>query len=289
MMKGEIYIVCGATASGKSDYAIKLAQSVNGVIINADSMQIYKEIPIITAQPSEEQKKIVEHRLYGEISCIENCSVKKWLDLAYIEIERCFLNGKTPILVGGTGMYIDALMGGLSQMPIISEDIKSRVAIMSDGKSTDELRKILYSYIGEEANLIQDRYRIVRELLVYFESGYSKKYWHNKSREPHYSIDQFKVIYFDIERDKLYGKINDRVHQMIKNGAIEEVHNLLSSYSYDMLPLAIGIKELRAYISGVVILEEAIKEIQKRTRNYAKRQNTWFSNKVQKSCYKIFM
>lgn len=282
LLDKKIVIICGATATGKSHFAIKLASKLNGVIINADSMQVYKEIPILTAQPNKHTILEIPHKLYGIVSCDDKFSVGIWLDKVIKEIDKCFLFEKVPILVGGTGMYISSLIEGLAKIPEISQKTKMHVLEMTNNMNNREINHFLKKYDVEAANLLKqnDRQRNLRAIEVYFQTGKSITYW-QKIQHRYFNRDKIFIIYINPERKVIYENINNRFLYMLQAGAIKEVKALLKNNKKQKnFPKALGLHQLILYINGKTNIEEAIEKSQQLTRNYAKRQITWFNNKI---------
>ncbi|CAL7960395.1 tRNA dimethylallyltransferase [Alphaproteobacteria bacterium] len=292
--RDKIVIICGATATGKSALALKLASTINGVVINADSMQVYKEIPVITAQPVLRVQKMVSHKLYGIISCdqgydmvnqevtLNNFTVAKWVTLAQEQIDECFKQCKVPIITGGTGMYIHALVNGFAKIPEISKETWSQLSeIIKQSKQQDDaLYKLLEEYdpVLVKRMTIGDKQRIVRALAVFLETSIPLSTWQTINRK-HYEIGKFFIVWVSLERSEIYSNINQRFLGMVKNGVIEEIKLLITHCIY--LPKAIGILEIKRYVDGLITLPTMISKVQQLTRNYAKRQITWFNNKLQ--------
>lgn len=282
-MLGKVNILAGTTASGKTKYAVELAKRIDAVIINCDSMQVYKEIPILTAQPSEDEKQGIEHRLYGMIPCGQEFNVGIWLDLAVKEINEVLSQGKTPLLVGGTGMYIKSLVEGISELPSISHATKEKVREMRDNHDTLELyQKLVELDPGAESKLKSgDSQRILRALAVIIETGKSLFVWQAEAKVirffPH---EKFHLMWLKKSRDIVYDNINKRFLQMVESGVIDEVKNLYEAVRDNNLPRAHGLPELIQYLQGKISLNEAIKIAQQNTRNYAKRQITFFSHQI---------
>lgn len=273
-------ILYGATASGKSDLGLKIAEKLNkAIIINADSMQVYKEIPIITAQPSS----LDGHYLYSIISCSDmNFSVAKWLKIAADEINKAIQQGITPIVLGGTGMYISSLIDGLTAIPEISPEIMNRV--MNDLKKIglETIHKRLFDVDPKTAEKVCDPQRVIRALAVFEQTGKVISEW-QQSNEIYFDSSSSMRIWLKPERQILYKRINDRFIKMLEVGAIDEVQNLLKRFPNISHPKAIGIEQIKQYIRGDISKELLISIGQQLTRNYAKRQETWFRNRLNDS------
>jgi tRNA dimethylallyltransferase len=287
-MLNKINIIFGTTASGKTKYAVRLAKKLNGVIINSDAMQVYGEIPILTAQPTEEEKEGIIHKLYGYVSCLEEYSVVIWLRDTVPKIKRILQENKTPVLVGGSGLYIKCLTEGILQIPAIPLQTKNLVRSKYTEFTNETLHKKLY-----DADLIlaaryktNDRQRILRALEVFECTGICLSKWQETKPIPYFPEDMFHLIFVNRDREEIYRRINNRFDEMINNGAIEEVRKIYNSISdnaslsYTELPPAHGIKEIISFLRGDITLPEAVNKSKLITRNYAKRQLTWARNQI---------
>lgn len=273
-------IIYGATASGKSDLGIKIAERLNkAIIINADSMQVYKEIPIITAQPSS----LDGHFLYSIISCNDvNFSVAGWLKIASEEINKAIHDNITPIVLGGTGMYISSLIDGLTAIPEISPEIMNRVIDDLKRIGLEAMHKRLFAVDQKTAEKVCDPQRITRALAVFTQTGKAISEW-QQSNEKYFDSNRTMKIWLKPERQILYKRINDRFIRMLEVGAIDEVQKLLRDFPNISYPKAIGIEQIKQYLNGDTSKESLISIGQQLTRNYAKRQETWFRNRFRES------
>ena len=278
--KGQIICIYGPTASYKSKFAISLAKDIGGVILNADSQQIYSNIPILTSQPSEEELNLMPHKLYGSISPNSKFSVYQWLEIVIKEINCTIAKGLSPILVGGTGLYFFCLISGIADIPKISKETKEKVLLLTQTISNSELHRLLSSYDSNLAKRLDtnDKVRILRGLEVFFETGISILEWQNYNKL-FFSRDTFINIYMCPGRELLYRNINNRFLRMLDLGVINEVVSLIKSYSINELPKIIGLSALHDYTLNQIAYDEMVLKVQKLTRNYAKRQYTWFNNK----------
>lgn len=276
----KIHIICGSTASGKSAYAMELAFKTNGVIINADSMQIYKETPILSAIPTKQDMDKVEHRLYAIENYINDFSVAKWLNLAIAEINKTKTDGKTPIITGGTGMYIKYLIEGISEIPEISENSRNKARKLYED-NPEEAFNIIKKLDSEHANKLglNNNQRICRFLEVYFETGKSITYFHN-IQKPYFDLNDFEITYIKPTREQVYKNCDERFLQMVELGAIDEVTALMKNDDITDFKKVHGVAQIREYLLGNISLDEAISKSQQITRNYAKRQFTWFNNQM---------
>ncbi len=281
-MKNKINILFGTTASGKTKLGIELAKKLDGVVINYDSMQVYKEIPIISAQPTHIEQDGVEHRLFGHVSCIEKYSVGRWLEDAIPIISNLLKSGKTPILVGGTGLYVKSLMDGMSNIPSISDKTKTIVSAFHKYLTPMEIHEKLFEFdpvMADQLN-VKDTQRVQRALEVIIETGRSLSYWHKEILKPPFPRDLFHTICIQKPREQIYNNIDIRFLEMIKLGAIDEVANLYKEFGKIAYPKACGLYEIISYINGDITLKEAISKAQQSSRNYAKRQITWMNHQV---------
>ncbi len=278
----EVIILTGPTGSGKSALAMQWAMERGGVILNADAMQMYADVRILTARPSMEDEARVPHRLYGIWQAAEVGSVTRWLEVVIHEIRRCWSEGKLPILVGGTGMYIKVLMEGISPIPDIPSDIRQEVRAMPH----TSLHPTLAAVDAAMAARLKpgDTQRLARALEVIRTTGRSLADWQKEPRTPPLPEAQFNLYIHTLPRETLYERINQRVHIMVEEGAIEEVEALLRLGLPPAMPLsqAVGVPEFTAYLQNIIPLEEAITRTQQHSRNYAKRQETWMRNQFGK-------
>jgi len=281
MTQPSIILIGGPTASGKSAFALRLAKERNGSIINTDAMQVYAGFPILTAQPSHEDKKAVPHLLYEIVDPAESSSAGKWLAMARKAIDDTKAAGRTPILVGGTGLYFESLMGGLADIPQIPDSVRTEVSDLYAKLGEEKFRAELAARDPESAARIarNDRQRLIRAYEVAEHTGKSLKEWQKKSSEGcAFEAERHLLM---PEREKLYAACDKRFLQMIERGAIDEVKKLLSRNLSPALPAMkiLGVREIAAHVRGEISLKDAIAKAQQMTRNYAKRQMTWFRNK----------
>lgn len=293
MSQQKIILIGGPTASGKSALALDLAQKNCGIIINADAMQIYEGLPILTAQPTSAERREIPHELYGVLDAAEASSAGKWLALATDAITRTFAAGRTPILVGGTGLYFRALLGGLAEIPPIPDEVRAETVRLYDHSGEEKFRERLARLDSDSAQRLarNDRQRLIRAYEVAVHTGRTLGEWHEKGDKgmkekggfcipsiPHSLIPQTHLLL--PERETLYAACDQRFLGMIDRGAIEEVKTILKRGLDPGLPAmkTIGVREIAAYLKGELSLDEAIAKAQQATRNYAKRQVTWFKN-----------
>ena len=283
-MNNPIIIIAGPTASGKTDLAINIAENGNFEVINADAMQIYQDIPIISAQPSLAERKSVPHWILGNKRSDLIYSAALWAEEATTIIRDIHKRNKIPLIVGGTGLYIKALIDGLSQIPTIDEKIRNEARELYSAIGQENfysaLIKIDNKIIGKI--LPTDTQRMIRAFEVFKQTGRSIIDLQVKPALKSFSDESFLFINTDIERSLLHKKINDRFIQMLDQGALEEVEHILKHYNSPILSItkAHGVPELSDYLLGKSTLETAINRAQTITRQYAKRQSTWFRHQL---------
>jgi len=277
-LKSKIILISGPTASGKSNFSIKLAKKINGEIINADSMQVYKELNILTARPDNKKYNNIKHHLYGFQSVKKKFSTGNWLKLAIEKIHEIKKRKKIPILVGGTGLYFKALTDGLVKIPNIP--IKFRNKIRSLQKKIGQ-KKFFKKLIKLDPLIInninsKDVQRSIRAYEVKFYTKKSLIVWF-KNTNSKFSEEDFFKIYIDFPRSDLLKKISKRAEQMMEKGAIEEVKRFLKLKirKDNTSNKVIGINEIRDFLQKNSSLEEIKERISIKTRQYAKRQSTW--------------
>jgi tRNA dimethylallyltransferase len=280
----KIHLVYGATASGKSAYALEKAKADGGVIINADSQQIYRELRILTARPSEEEEAQAPHQLYGALAGNDAADVAKWLKLVKMEIDWALAEGRETYVVGGTGMYLSALMHGIAEIPDVPEAISQQAKADLEHMGKQAFFERLQSVDATLCEVINagDSQRMLRGYSVWLASGKPLTYWQKKGNTVLYPKEYFVLHHIEKSREEIYARCDARVHQMLANGALDEVKQLMALNYDERLPImrVIGVRELGAYTHGVLSKEHAIADMQQATRNYAKRQMTWFRNKL---------
>tara|TARA_B100000700_G_scaffold213153_1_gene234416 strand:+ start:942 stop:1850 length:909 start_codon:yes stop_codon:yes gene_type:complete len=277
-LKSKIILISGPTASGKSKFAIKLAKKIKGEIVNADSMQVYKELKILTARPKKKEYQKIKHHLYGFQSVKKKFSTGKWLELANEKILKIKKRKKIPILVGGTGLYFKALTDGLVKIPNIP--IKFRTKIRNLQKKLGQ--KKFFNKLIKLDPLTNEKINptdVQRSIRAYEVKSHTKKSlvdWF-KNTKPKYVDENFIKIYIDFPRQDLLDKISKRTDQMIKNGAIKEVKKFLKIKLRidNSSNKVIGINEIKAFLNKKSNLNEVKEKITIKTRQYAKRQSTW--------------
>lgn len=284
MKKPTLHLIGGPTASGKTALALHLAREENGTIINADAMQIYAGLPLLTAQPTQAEKEEIPHELFEILDPSEKSSAGRWLALAQVVLDRAVQAGRTPIIVGGTGLYFRALLGGLAEIPPVPEHVRNATAALYDEKGHDAFRAALTKIDPESAAKIKpnDRQRLIRAFEVASHTGQTLGAWQKQGQESGIIEQAFTIKRHLLlpERAALYAACDARFLNMVKKGALNEVRALMAlNLSPDLPAMKIlGVRELAAHLRGEMLLEEAITKAQQFTRNYAKRQLTWFRN-----------
>ena len=274
----KVILLAGPTSSGKSKLAIKLAHYYNGEIINADSMQIYKEISILTSRPDEKDTKIIKHHLYGFNSVKKNFSTGHWLKMAIHKIKEQWRMDLTPIVVGGTGLYFKVLTDGLATIPEIPNKLRSSIRQFHKkiGQKKFYANLVKIDPLAKKFVLASDAQRSIR---VYEVKKFTNKSFFTliKKTKSNFNSKVFKKIFICTPRDVLHKKIEKRVEQMFKQGVIEEVENFFKLKVKKELSSnkIIGISEIRDYTKGKITLNKAKELIAQKTRQYAKRQFTW--------------
>ena len=279
MKKQQVIVIAGPTASGKTKLAIELAKKINGEIISCDSMQIYKEMDIGTAKPTKEEQQGIKHYMLDIIFPNERFSVSDYKKMAEKQIEQVLKNGKVPILVGGTGLYVNSLIYGIEFVEIeFDEEYRQQLEKRAETEGLQKLYEEAKA-IDEEAMKVispNDKKRILRVLEIFHQTGMTKTKQDELSRKngPKYN---YRVFAINIDREILYDRINIRVDQMLENGLIDEVKSIYKKYnSFPTAMQGIGYKEVVQYLQENITKEEMIEKIKQESRRYAKRQLTWF-------------
>ncbi len=277
-----IYLIAGPTASGKSQFSIDLAKKINGVVINSDSMQVYKNLKILTARPNKKEMQKIDHYLYGYVNGVERYNVEKWCNDAAKIINETFERNSNPILVGGTGLYVHTLINGLIDIPAIPESIKNKSEKIIKEFGKDFLITQIQKFDPRSLKEVNsnDTLRLRRIWEVYESTGKKFSEWKLNENKKFIENLDFKIILFLPNREKNYQIVNSRFIKMINDGAIEEVKNLLDLNLNDSLPVmrAHGVPEIIKFLRNEISLEECISKGQQVTRNYVKRQHTWWNS-----------
>ncbi len=279
MKKIPLIVVVGPTASGKSDLSIKLAQKYNGEIVSADSMQIYKGMPIASAVVTKEEMQGIEHHLVEFLENDKTFSVADYVNLAKSKIDAIYSKGKQPILVGGTGLYVNSLVDGIS---FCDEDedssVRDRLKMELDAFGAEYMLEKLRAVDAETAEKLHpnNTRRIIRALEVYEKMGITFSKQNELSRQDESPYDTVIIGITYRSREKLYERINLRVEKMLEKGLVAEAETMLNLPSGIGAAQAIGHKEIHRFLKGEISLEEAVEILKVQTRHYAKRQLTWF-------------
>jgi tRNA dimethylallyltransferase len=277
-------MIAGPTASGKSALALALAEQIGGAIINADSMQVYRDLRVITARPTPEQEARVPHHLYGHVDAAENYSVGRWCVDAGRAITEAQRAGRLPIVVGGTGLYFKAQMRGLAPVPPVPAEIRARVRERLAVEGILELHAELQRRDPTSAQRLmpRDRARITRALEVVLATGRPLSDWHRQNIPPEVAATNVAKIFLLVDRAELYRRIDGRFDEMLASGALEEVRRLATRDLDPSLPAmkAHGVPWLIRHFKGEIALDQAAAEAKRDTRRYTKRQETWFRHQL---------
>jgi len=281
--RSKIILISGPTASGKSSFAIKIAKKINGEIINADSMQVYKILKILTARPNKEEQKNVKHHMYGVIDLNKKFSTGQWLKATTIKIKQIKKRKKIPILVGGTGLYFQSLIDGLVKIPEIPIKFRNRIRLMQKKEGQKKFYKKLLKIdpIAKDKFDQNDTQRTIRAFEVKSFTKISMYEWLSKTKSE-FKEDEFLKIYIDFKRENLIKRISLRSIKMIEEGAIKEVKKFIKLKIKKDLSVnrVIGIDELTQYFDKKINLDQAQELISIKTRQYAKRQATWARSRM---------
>ncbi|MCX7308731.1 MAG: tRNA (adenosine(37)-N6)-dimethylallyltransferase MiaA [Afipia sp.] len=277
-------LIAGPTASGKSALALALAEATGGIIINTDSMQVYRDLRIITARPTPDDEMRAPHLLYGYSDAAMNCSAGAWIADAASVLDKAYADNRLPIFTGGSGLYFKALTRGLSAVPPIPQEIREsiRARLEQDGVETLHAELAKRDFASAEKLKPRDRSRIARALEVIEATGRSLTDWHRDGMLPLLPADQTVGLFLDPDRDDLYARIDRRFSRMIEMGALDEVAALAARNLNPLLPAmkAHGVPALIRHLAGDIRLDEAIEIGRADTRHYAKRQFTWFRHQL---------
>jgi tRNA dimethylallyltransferase len=277
-------LIAGPTASGKSALALELAQATGGVIINADSMQVYRDLRVITARPTIEEEARIPHRLYGHVDAAINFSAGSWVADAATVLAEVRAQNRLPIFTGGSGLYFKALTRGLSAVPPIAPEIRDSVRARLERNGVEALHAELAQRDPASAERLKprDRTRVARALEVVEATGRSLTDWHRDGLPPLLPPGQFAALYLAADRDALYARIDARFDVMLESGALDEVAALAARRLDPLLPAmkAHGVPALIRHLNGELTREEAAAIGRADTRHYAKRQFTWFRHQL---------
>ena len=272
-------LIAGPTASGKSSRAIKLAREMNGVVINADLMAVYQDLPILSARPAPEEAAGTPHLLFGHIGAERNYSVGQWLDDAALALKKARAENRTPLFVGGTGMYFKALLHGLSDIPHVPDEVRARVRAESAGVPPEELHARLQKIDPLTAGRLRpsDPQRIVRALEIFAATGAPLASFQNAGGNPLLDATRCNCLFIAPEKDDLNRRIEARFDAMMAAGALDEARRLLARDLDPALPAmrAVGVPGLLAFLRDECSLEDAVERGKRDSRHYAKRQFTF--------------
>lgn len=277
--KPKVIAICGPTASGKTGLSIELAKKIDGEIISCDSMQIYQDMTIGTAKPTTEEMQGIKHYLIDFVPPNQRYSVADFKKDAMVAIKEVLSHGKVPIIVGGTGLYLDALIYNIEYQDIqIDLAYRKKLENIAQSEGLDKLYEMAMKIDKQAAEKISknDQKRILRILEIYHQTGKTKTQQETESRKQEIPY-QYLVFGIQMDRQILYDRINQRADKMIEQGLIEEVENLLKKYQeFPTAMQGLGYKEVVEYLEGTLTKEEMIEKIKQESRRYAKRQLTWF-------------
>jgi len=281
--QSKIILISGPTASGKSNFAIKIAKKINGEIINADSMQVYKQLKILTARPNKEEQKKIKHHMYGFVELNEKFSTGQWLDTAIKKIKKIRERKKIPILVGGTGLYFQSLINGLVKIPEIPLKFRNKIRTIQkkEGQKNFYKRLLKVDPMSKDKFDPNDTQRTIRAFEIKSFTKISMYEWLNKTKSE-FKDEEFLKLYIDFKREDLIKRISLRSIEMMKEGAIKEVKNFIKLKIKKDLSVnrVIGIDELTQSLDKKINLDQAQELISIKTRQYAKRQATWARSKM---------
>jgi tRNA dimethylallyltransferase len=281
--QSKIILISGPTASGKSNFAIKIAKKINGEIINADSMQVYKQLKILTARPKKKEQKNIKHHMYGVINLNKKFSTGQWLKAAIKKIKEVKKRKKIPILVGGTGLYFQSLINGLVEIPEIPIKFRNKIRLTQKQNGQKKFYKQLLK-IDPKAKDKFDPNDIQRTIRAFEIKSFTKISMYDwlKKTKPEFNDDEFLKLYIDFKREELIKRISLRLIKMMEVGAIREVKKFIKSKVKKDLSVnkIIGIDELTQYLEKKINLDQAKELITIKTRQYAKRQATWARSRM---------
>ena len=277
-------LIAGPTASGKSALALALAEVTGGVVINTDSMQVYRDLRVITARPTPDEEARVPHRLYGYCDAAVNCSAGSWVADAGAVLAEARADNRLPIFIGGTGLYFKALTRGLSAVPPIPQEVRDsvRARLERDGVEALHAELALRDQVSGEKLKPRDSARVARALEVIEATGRALPDWHSEGLPPLLESDGVKAIFLAPDRNELYARIDQRFTAMMDAGALDEVAALAARKLDPILPAmkAHGVPAMIRYLAGDITRDQAVGTGQTDTRHYAKRQFTWFRHQL---------
>ncbi|HEY2661218.1 MAG TPA: tRNA (adenosine(37)-N6)-dimethylallyltransferase MiaA [Caulobacteraceae bacterium] len=279
----QIILIAGPTASGKSALALRVAEAMGGEIVNADALQLYRDLQVLSARPSHEETAALPHHLFGVADAAEGWSVGRWLRAATMVLDDILARGAPAIVVGGTGLYFRALTQGLADVPEIPATARTAVEQLFDTAGEADAREALRALDPQAAARIapSDRQRLVRALAVAQATGRALSAWQADTR-PALAPCSWRGVVLEPDRKTLYDRCDQRLDAMVAQGALDEAAALMARGLPPSLPAmkAVGLRELAAHVTGALPLKDAIAAAQQETRRYAKRQMTWFRNQT---------
>ena len=275
----DLVIIAGPTCVGKSLIAMKLAKKINGVLINADSVQVYEDLKLLSARPTEKDMHQVPHFLYGYVKSEINYSIADWLQKLHEVLDNIKKIKKTAILVGGSGLYLNSVINGLAPIPRLKEEIKKESLLKLNEIGIDNFKEINFNIDPKFVTKNCDKHRLLRSYGVFLQTNKNMTYWFKKPRQGAIKKKIYSFL-INLERDLIYRRCELRFDNMLKEGALEEVKKIHESNIDRSLPVAkcLGVKWLLSYLDKKISFEEAIKLSKRDTRRYVKRQITWFSH-----------
>ena len=275
----DLIIIAGPTCVGKSLIAMELAKKITGVLINADSVQVYEDLKLLSARPTEKDMHQVPHFLYGYVKSEINYSIADWLQQLHEVLDNLKKIKKTAILVGGSGLYLNSVINGLAPIPRLKEEIKKESLLKLNEIGIDNFKEINFKIDPKFVAKNCDKHRLLRSYGVFLQTNKNMTYWYKKSRQGAIKRKIYSFL-INLERELIYRRCELRFDNMLKEGALEEVKKIHESNVDRSLPVAkcLGVKWLLSYLDKKISFEEAIKLSKRDTRRYVKRQITWFSH-----------
>ena len=275
----DLIIIAGPTCVGKSLIAMELAKKIDGVLINADSVQVYEDLKLLSARPTEEDMSQIPHFLYGYVKAEKNYSIADWLQQLHKVLDNLKKIKKTAILVGGSGLYLNSVINGLAPIPRLKDEIKKESLLKLNEVGIDNFKKINFNIDPKFVAKNFDKHRLLRSYGVFLQTNKNMTYWYKKSRQGEIKRKIYSFL-INLERELIYRRCELRFDNMLKEGALEEVKKIHRSNIDRSLPVAkcLGVKWLLSYLDKKISFEEAIKLSKRDTRRYVKRQITWFSH-----------